>query len=142
MAFCSVAKKAGRLACALADLVAASLNRPIVGARLMGRASNSHKMRTRARLGGRMARYMIREDGKNGTVEILDDRLVRERKKRMGKTDVQTIPLRSVTGVHHDRKTLGTDLVRLDVGGVSYEWKVKDAERMVAELHGKIYTDG
>ncbi len=99
-------------------------------------------MPTPARLGDRVARYMIREDGKNGTVEILDDRLVRERKKRMGKTDVQTIPLRSVTGVHHDRKTLGTDLVRLDVGGVSYEWKVKDAERMVAELHGKIYTDG
>ncbi len=89
-----------------------------------------------------MARYMIRADGKNGTVEILDDRLVRERKKRMGKTDVQTIPLRSVTGVYHDRKTLATDLVRLDVGGVSYEWKVKDAERMVAELHGKIFEDG
>ena len=45
-----------------------------------------------------MARYMIREEGKNGTVEILDDRLVRERKKRIGKTDIQTIPLRSVTG--------------------------------------------
>lgn len=89
-----------------------------------------------------MARYMIREEGKNGTVEILDDRLVRERKKRIGKTDVQTIPLRSVTGVHHDRRTLGTDLVRLDVGAVSYEWKVKDAEEMVAELHGKIFGDG
>ncbi len=38
--------------------------------------------------------------------------------------------------------SLSTDLVRLDVGRVSYEWKVKDAERMVAELHGKIYTDG
>ena len=89
-----------------------------------------------------MARYMIREEGKNGTVEILEDRLVRERKKRIGKTDIQTIPLRSVTGVHHDRKTLGTDLVRLDVGAVSYEWKVKDAEEMVAELHSKIFSDG
>ena len=89
-----------------------------------------------------MAKYMIREGGKNGTVEILDDRLVRERKKRIGKTDVQTIPLRSVTGVHHDRKAIGSDFVRLDVGAVSYEWKVKDAEEMVAELHSKIFADG
>ena len=62
-----------------------------------------------------------------------------ERKKTLGKKDVQTIPLRWVTGVHHDRKTLGTDEARLDVGAVSYEWKVKQAEQMVAELHEKSF---
>lgn len=86
-----------------------------------------------------MGTYMIREQGKNGSVEILDDRIIRKRKKALGKTDVQTIPLRSVSGVHHDRKTLGTDEVRLDVGPVSYEWKVKQAESMVAELHEKLF---
>ena len=115
----------------------------------IGRAGSALEDRLAKPLGARpttlgclMARYLIREEGKNGTVEILDDRLVRERKKRIGKTDIQTIPLRSVSGVHHDRKTLGTDLVRLDVGPVSYEWKVKNAEEMVAELHSKIFMDG
>lgn len=88
-----------------------------------------------------MSEYMIREDGKNGTVEILDDRIVRTRKKRMGKDDVQTIPIKAITAVAHDRKTLGTDEVKLTIGSVSYEWKVKDAERMVAELHAKMYSE-
>lgn len=86
-----------------------------------------------------MSEYMVREDGKNGMVEILDDRIVRTRKKMVGKDDVQTIPVKAVTGVAHDRKTLGTDEVKLTVGSVTYEWKVKDAERMVAELHATIY---
>ena len=88
-----------------------------------------------------MGRYMIREQGKNGSVEILEDRIIRERKKTLGKTDIQTIPLRSVTGVHHDRKTLGTDEVRLDVGAVSYEWNVKQTEQMVAALHEKLFEN-
>jgi len=82
---------------------------------------------------------MIREDGKNGTVEIFDDRIVRTRKKRVGKNDIQTIPMKSISGVHHDRKSLGTDLVRLDIGSVSYEWKVSKAETMVSELHRRMF---
>ena len=83
--------------------------------------------------------FAIREDGKNGSVTVFPDRLVRTRKKLAGKNDVQTIPMKSVTGVHHDRKTLGTDMVKLDVGSVSYEWKVSNGERMVAVLHGHMF---
>ena len=83
--------------------------------------------------------FMIREDGKNGSVEVFADRIVRTRKKLVGKDDVQTIPIKMVTGVHHDRKTLGTDLVKLDVGSVSYEWKVSAAERMVAAVHQRMF---
>ena len=36
----------------------------------------------------------------------------------------------------------GTDEVKLTVGSVTYEWKVKDAERMVAELHSKMFAAG
>lgn len=54
-----------------------------------------------------MSSYMVREDGKNGTVEILDDRIIRTRKKRLGKDDTQTIPLKAISAVSHDRKTLG-----------------------------------
>ena len=83
--------------------------------------------------------FKIREEGKNGTVEVHADRLIRTRKKTIGKDDIQTIPLKSISGVHHDRKTLGTDLVKLDVGSVSYEWKVSNAERMVAAIHSRMF---
>jgi hypothetical protein len=89
-----------------------------------------------------VAEYVVREEGKNGKVEVFDDRIVRTRKKTLGKDDVQTIPIVAVTGVSHDRKTLGTDEVKLTVGSVSYEWKVKDAEQMVAELHSKMFAAG
>ena len=83
--------------------------------------------------------FKIREDGKNGTVEVQADRIIRTRKKTMGKDDVQTIPIKSISGIHHDRKTLGTDLVKLDVGSISYEWKVAGAERMVAAIHSRMF---
>ena len=86
-----------------------------------------------------MSTYRIREDGKNGTVEVLDDRIVRTRKKTIGKDDIQTFPMKAVTSVSHDRKTLGTDEVKVQFGSVSYEWKVKNAEALVAELHSKLY---
>lgn len=83
--------------------------------------------------------YNIREDGKNGTVQVLPDRLVRTRKKTIGKDDVQTFPLKAITGIQHDRKVLGTDLVRITFGSVSYEWKVSDAERFVAEVQSQMF---
>jgi hypothetical protein len=92
--------------------------------------------------GGIVAEYMVKEEGKNGKVEVFDDRIVRTRKKTLGKDDVQTIPFKAVTGVSHDRKTLGSDGVKLIVGSVTYEWKVKNAEAMVAELHTKMFAAG
>lgn len=86
-----------------------------------------------------MGEYTIREEGRNGTVEVFADRIVRTRKKHLGKDDVQTIPMKAVTAVSHDRKTLGADEVKVQVGSVSYEWKAKDAERLVAELHQHLY---
>jgi len=86
-----------------------------------------------------MAEYTVREEGKNGTVEVLPDRIVRTFKKLIGKDDVNTIPIKAVTSIHHDRKTLGTDLVRIQVGMVTYEWKVKDAEQMVAEVQQAMF---
>ncbi len=83
--------------------------------------------------------YAIREDGKNGTVEVLADRIIRTRKKHLGKDDIQTFPIRAITGVQHDRKTLRTDEVRITFGSVSYEWKVSDAERFVADIHSKMF---
>ena len=53
--------------------------------------------------GGSM--FTIREDGKNGTVEIAEGRIIRTRKKTMGKDDIQTIPVKAITAVSHDRKT-------------------------------------
>jgi hypothetical protein len=86
-----------------------------------------------------MGSYIIREDGKNGSVEIYPDRIIRIRRKTIGKDDVQAFPLKAVTAVSHDRKTLGTDEVKISFGSIGYEWKVKNAEQMVAELHSHMY---
>lgn len=82
--------------------------------------------------------FTVREDGKNGTVRIEGTSIVRVISKRIGKDDVLTIPVRSVHGVFHDRKTLGTDVVRVQVGSVGHEWKVKDADGFVAALNGAV----
>ena len=57
----------------------------------------------------------------------------------MGKDEIQTIPIKSITGVHHDRKIMGADLVKLDIGSVSYEWKLAGAEQMVAAIHSRMF---
>ena len=58
-----------------------------------------------------MSTFKIHEEGRTGTVEVLDDRIVQTLKKRLGRDDTQTIPIRAVTTVHHDRRT-GRDRVR------------------------------
>ena len=84
--------------------------------------------------------YEIKEDGKNGTITVLADRIIRTHKKTFGKDDVHIFPMKSITDIRLDRKILGADLVKLKVGLVSYEWKVKDAEQMVADLQAKMYA--
>ena len=42
-----------------------------------------------------MPKFQIRENGKNGSVEVLDDRIIRIRKKFVGKKDIQTIPVKA-----------------------------------------------
>lgn len=82
--------------------------------------------------------WMVREDGRNGTL-VLDDRaLVRIFRRRLGKDDVLTIPLRSIGSVHHDRRSLGTDVVTVTAGHTSHSWKVKGADAFVAQLNESI----
>ena len=83
--------------------------------------------------------FQIKEEGKNGTLEVAQGRLIRTHKKTFGKDDVQTIPIKAITAVDHDRRGFGSDIVRVTVGAVSYEWKVANAERMVAEIHGQMF---
>ena len=78
--------------------------------------------------------YTIREKGKNGTVEITSDFLIRTIKKRF-RGDRETIPIRAITSVRHDRKVMKTDDVQVVTSGQVWEWKVKDAEKFVAELN-------
>lgn len=81
---------------------------------------------------------MIRELGKNGTVEVFDDRLERTIKHRITRNDHQMIPLRNVTSVQQDRKMIRTDKVRVVVGIETYEWKVRNAERFVKLVNEKL----
>ena len=82
--------------------------------------------------------YMIREDGKNGSVVITPDTLERIIRKRIGKDDRQVIPLKGVTSVQQDRKRLKTDEVTVITSGAVFTWKVSKAEQFVDELNRAI----
>lgn len=86
-----------------------------------------------------MTTYIVKEDGKNGTVEIFDDRVERIIKKLIGRDDEETIPIRAITGVKIDKKIIGAPSVILHAGPNRFEWKVKDGEAMVRELNAKLY---
>ncbi len=81
--------------------------------------------------------FEIREEGKNGAVHIENSKVVRTLRKRMGKDDRQAIQASAIQAVHHDRKTLGTDVVVLRTAVGEYQWKVKNsrrAEQLVREI--------
>ena len=82
-----------------------------------------------------MAKYTIKEDGDNGSVEIDGDELVRTHKRRLGRDDKVRIPLRTVTSVELDRQ-VGGDVVTVKTPGATYEWKLSDddAKRLAAEI--------
>ena len=82
--------------------------------------------------------FTVRESGRNGTVQVFDDRLERTLKNRITKNDIQIFPLKSITSVHQDRKMVRTDKVRVVVGIETYEWKIKNAETFVRLVNGKI----
>lgn len=89
--------------------------------------------------GGNENKFAIAEDGKNGTVEFGDKGIERLLKKTLGKDDRQFIPYSSIAMVSHDRKRFGRDVVEVQVGSKTYEWKiVADAEGFVDRLNGLI----
>lgn len=84
---------------------------------------------------------MIREEGKNGTVEVTPTMITRTIAKRLGRDDKEMIPMKAISSARHDRKRLGTDVVTLHTSGKVFEWKIAksdQAEAMVAEIMGHI----
>lgn len=60
--------------------------------------------------------YRVRENGRNGTVEIQGNVIVRTFRKTIGKNDVQVIPVSSVSHVDLDRRSVRTDTLTVYVG--------------------------
>ena len=84
--------------------------------------------------------YRIREKGKNGTLEITSDLLIRTIRRRF-RGERETIPLREITSVRHDQKQMRTDDVKVVTSGQVWEWKVKNAEEFVADLNQALASD-
>jgi hypothetical protein len=81
----------------------------------------------------------IAEEGRNGEVTLAEHGLERTIKKVMGKNDRQFIPYKSISFISHDRKRMGRDVVTLQVGAKTFEWKVAlDAEGFVNEVNMRI----
>ena len=86
-----------------------------------------------------MAKYTVKEDGNNGSVEIDGDDIVRTHEKRLARDDEVRIPLRTVSSVKVDRQ-IGGDVVEVSARDAEYEWKLSDddAERFAAEIRSRI----
>ncbi len=78
--------------------------------------------------------YEIKEEGRNGSVEVDGTMIVRTFERTLGKDDVQRIPLSQVTGVEVDNKNMRSDLLTLRVGPDSYTWKMPEAEAFASEV--------
>lgn len=91
--------------------------------------------------GNTVGNYTVREDGKNGQVEVQPTVIVRTVKKRLGRDDQEMIPMKAVTSAAHNRKRVGTDVVTLHTAGKTFEWKIANsakAQEMVAEIMGHL----
>lgn len=78
--------------------------------------------------------YEIKEEGRNGSVEVDGNVIVRTHERTLGKDDVQRIPLSQVTGVEVDNQNLRSDLLTLRVGPDTYTWKMPEAEAFATEV--------
>jgi hypothetical protein len=88
-----------------------------------------------------MGNYTVREDGKNGSVEVTATMITRTIAKRLGRDDKEMIPMKAISSARHDRKRVGTDVVTLHTSGKVFEWKIAksdQAEAMVAEIMGHV----
>lgn len=82
--------------------------------------------------------YEIKEEGRNGSVEVDGNMIVRTFERTLGKDDIQRIPLAQVTGVEVDNQNLRSDLLTLRVGPDSYTWTMPDAEAFASEVLAQI----
>lgn len=78
--------------------------------------------------------YEIKEEGRNGSVEVDGSAIVRTHERTLGKDDVQHIPLSQVTGVEVDNQNLGSDMLTLLVGHDTYTWKMPEAQAFADEV--------
>jgi hypothetical protein len=87
-----------------------------------------------------MAEYKVREEGKNGTVQVLPDRIVRTIKKHLGRDDTQTIPLKAVHEVKIERRIGRGDTVKIATSAGSYEWKSGAAQALHDEIQSHLFA--
>lgn len=78
--------------------------------------------------------FEIKEEGRNGSVEIDGNTIVRRFTKTLGNDDIQQIPLSGVTGVEVDNRPMRSDMLTLHVNQQSYIWKMPDAQAFADEI--------
>lgn len=91
--------------------------------------------------------YAIREKGRNGSLEVTQDLLVRtihdkeppnfwtRRRRREGR---EVIPIRTITDVRHHPSRFRTDTVSVSAQGRVWKWKVSHAGEFVAALNDSV----
>ena len=75
-------------------------------------------------------KFTIKEEGKNGSVEVTDTGLTRRAKKLIGRDDTMFINYDRINSVTHISKMIGADLIEVIVGGEVYLWKCAEAGKL------------
>ena len=81
--------------------------------------------------------HIIKEDGKNGTIEVTPKGLRRVIKKLIGKNE-QFFPWTAISHTHLTRKMVGANVLTVYVGPHTYEWKCSSAEALAEEINQNI----
>ena len=82
--------------------------------------------------------HTIKEDGKNGTIEVTPKGLRRVIKKLVGKNDEQFFPWTAISHTHLNRKMVGANVLTVYVGPRTYEWKCSTAEALADAINQNI----
>lgn len=74
--------------------------------------------------------FTVREEGRNGTVQLQGTRIVRTFRRTIGRDDTQTILVNRISHLELDRRRMGADIVHVHVGPHHYVWKTVQAEAL------------
>ena len=82
--------------------------------------------------------FTIKENGKNGSIEVSETGLTRKDKKLIGRDNTTFINYSRINSVTHVSKMIGADNVEVVVGGDVYVWKCADASKLATLINDKL----
>lgn len=80
-------------------------------------------------------KFKVKEDGKNGTVEVADQGVTYTDKKLIGRDNVTWYKYNRIEYVTLISRMIGSDIAEISVGGTVCQWKTSNAKKLVAMIN-------